>query len=146
MSEPHLRMRGTVCNAARLREFGRAQLIPLALSFFLAATGMAPAAAEEAIERFASDVRVAADGTLHVVETIRVRAEGDRIRRGIFRDFPLTFEDAEGRVREVGFRLAGITRDGRPEPHFTERHGEYLRIYAGEEDVLLDPRQATPTS
>ena len=138
MSEPHLRMRGIVCDTARPRKFGRAQLISLALSFFLAALASAPAAAAEVIERFASNVRIAADGTLHVAETIRVRAEGDRIRRGIFRDFPLTFEDTDGRVREVGFRLVDFTRDGRPEPHFTERHGEYLRIYAGDEDVLLD--------
>ena len=90
------------------------------------------------IERFLSDVAVARDGTLAVTETIRVNAEGDEIKRGIFRDFPLTFEDAEGNVREVGFKLLGVTRDGRPESHFTERRGEAIRIYAGEESVFLD--------
>ncbi len=102
-----------------------------------------PAAAEEIIERFSADVTVARDGTLTVVETIRVRAEGDRIKRGIFRDFPLTFEDADGAVRQVGFDLIGVTRNGAPEPHFTERQGEAIRIYAGEENVFLSPGSYT---
>ncbi len=104
----------------------------------LALVSTAPATAEEVIERFASEVTVGRDGTLTVMETIRVHAEGDRIKRGIFRDFPLTFEDADGTVREVGFKLLGVTRDGRPEPHFTQRQGESIRIYAGEESVFLE--------
>ena len=71
-------------------------------------------------------------------ETIRVRAEGNEIRRGIFRDVSTTFEDADGKVHRVGFELLGVTRDGRPEPYFTERHSDFLRIYAGDEDVFLD--------
>jgi uncharacterized membrane protein YgcG len=98
-----------------------------------------PAFAEERIEQFRSDIAIAQDGTLHVEETIRAFAEGDRIKRGIFRDFPLTFEDIDGTVREVGFKLLSVTRDGRPEPHFTQNVGEYIRIYAGEESVFLEP-------
>ena len=108
----------------------------VALTFFAVAS--LPAAAEEVIERYASDVVVARDGTLTVSETIRVRAEGDQIKRGIYRDFPITFEDEDGTVREVGFRLINVTRDGSDEPHFTEREGESIRIYAGEESVFLD--------
>ena len=101
--------------------------------------GTAPAAlAEEAIENFRADIAVARDGTVHVVETIRVRAEGNQIRRGIFRDVSTTFEDAEGKVHRVGFELLGLTRDGRPEPYHTERYSDFLRIYAGDEDVFLD--------
>jgi hypothetical protein len=92
---------------------------------------------QEVIHRFDSVVRVAPDGTLTVTETIRVRAEGAEIRRGIYRDFPLTFRDTTGRTREVSFRLLGVMRDGRPEPHFTRRQGSFIRIYAGQEDVLL---------
>jgi hypothetical protein len=96
------------------------------------------AAAEEVIQRFASDITLARDGTLTVVETIRVRAEGDQIKRGIYRDFPLTFEDAEGMVHEVGFNLIDVTRDGHPTPHFSRSQGDSIRIYAGEGDVFLD--------
>jgi len=66
-----------------------------------------------------------------------VRAEGDQIRRGIFRDVSTTFEDAEGNVRRVGFDLLGVTRNGQPEPYFTENYGDYVRIYAGEESLFL---------
>jgi hypothetical protein len=89
------------------------------------------------IHRYDSLVQVARDGTLTVTETIAVRAEGREIKRGIYRDFPLTFQDAEGRRRVVTFKLLGVTRDGKPEPHFTRRSSNGIRIYAGEESVLL---------
>ncbi len=95
------------------------------------------AAAAESIERFEGQIDIAPDGTLTVSETIRVRAEGHSIKRGIYRDFPLTFRDAQGRRRQVSFELLDVTRDGRPEPHFIRRSGDGLRIYAGEENVLL---------
>ena len=115
-----------------------AALIAIVALTFFAVASLPAAAEEEVIERYASDVVVARDGTLTVSETIRVRAEGDQIKRGIYRDFPLTFEDEDGTVREVGFRLINVTRDGSDEPHFTQREGESIRIYAGEESVFLD--------
>jgi len=124
----------------RLRGFSVAlRLVVLMLALVFVA---APAAAEEVIEQYRSDITVARDGTLHVAETIKVRAEGDKIKRGIYRDFPLTFEDADGKVHEVGFKLLSVTRDGKPEPHFTQSQGEYVRIYAGEESVFLEPGQS----
>ncbi|MGQ7792231.1 DUF2207 domain-containing protein [Faunimonas sp. B44] len=113
-------------------------LIPL---LFLLAAGGARAA--EQIERFDSRIEVAADGVLRVTETIRVRAEGRDIRRGIYRDFPLAFEDAEGRRREVTFEINSVRRDNGPEEYRTERRGDAIRIYAGRSDVLLQPGEYT---
>ncbi|MEQ9688214.1 MAG: DUF2207 domain-containing protein, partial [Bauldia litoralis] len=96
----------------------------------------APAFADEVIERFDAEIVVQPDGVLAVTETIRVKAEGDQIRRGIFRDFPLTFVDAEDRVRSVTFSIEDVTRDGEPEPYHTARNNEGIRIYIGEQDVL----------
>lgn len=96
-----------------------------------------PARAEEYIRSYHSDVQIAADGGLTVSETITVNAEGNRIRRGIFRDFPLTMQDAAGRTVRVGFDVVSVTRDGREEPHHTETVAGGIRIYAGSEDVLL---------
>jgi uncharacterized membrane protein YgcG len=76
---------------------------------------------------------------LTVSETIRVRAEGREIKRGIYRDFPLTFLDDQSRKRQVTFKLLDVTRDGRPEPHFTKRNAAGIRIYAGEENTFLQP-------
>jgi uncharacterized membrane protein YgcG len=97
----------------------------------------APALAAEVIERFTSDIAVQASGDLAVTETIRVRAEGNQIRRGIYRDFPLTFTDPDGNTRRVGFRLQEVTRNGEPEPHFERRSSDGVRIYMGAEDVLI---------
>jgi hypothetical protein len=47
--------------------------------------------ADERILSFDSTITVAHDGTLEVRETIRVNAEGDAIRRGIYRDFPTIY-------------------------------------------------------
>ena len=44
------------------------------------------AAADERILSFHGDIVVRQDGRIQVTETIRVRAEGDRIHRGIYRD------------------------------------------------------------
>jgi uncharacterized membrane protein YgcG len=98
-----------------------------------------PAAAEEYIRDYHSDIRIAADGELTVTETITVMAEGDRIRRGIFRDFPLTMEDARGRTIHVDFDLVSVTRDGQQEPSHTESIARGIRIYAGGENTQLRP-------
>ena len=49
-----------------------------------------PAAAQERIIDFSSDITVAPTGTLTVRETITVLSENDAIVHGIFRDFPTT--------------------------------------------------------
>ncbi|MGD9478206.1 DUF2207 domain-containing protein [Shinella sp. G-2] len=97
------------------------------------------ARAEEYFDRYHSDIAVAKNGTLTVTEAIRVYAEGNQIRRGVYRDFPLTFKDAEGREKEVGFKVLSVERDGRPEPYRTETIRGGIRIYFGSSDVLLDP-------
>lgn len=109
----------------------------LALGLLLLALAAGGAGAQEVIHRFEAVVEVARDGTLTVSERIAVRAEGRAIRRGIYRDFPLTFRDPEGNLRQVTFELVEVRRDGKPEPHFTRRSFDGIRIYAGSENVLL---------
>ena len=93
--------------------------------------------AAETISSFDSTVRVAKDGELDVVETIRVQAEGREIRHGIHRDFPLTFRDVTGNVREVDFKLLGVERDGKAEDHSTTSQHGIIRIYAGNKDTIV---------
>ena len=50
--------------------------------------------ADERILGFHSEIRVMSDGIIEVTETIKVRAEGNRIRRGIYRDFPTEYQDS----------------------------------------------------
>ena len=72
---------------------------------------------------------------MSVTETLRVQAEGRDIRHGIYRDFPLTFKDAGGVLREVDFKLLGVERDGKAETYSTTRQHGILRIYAGDKDT-----------
>ena len=80
---------------------------------------------------------------LDVTETIKVKAEGAEIRRGIYRDFPLTFEDDDGTVHRVTFDVVSVRRDGVPEPYHTNTNREGIRIYMGEESTFLPPGNYT---
>ena len=79
------------------------------------------------------------DGVLDVTETITVTAEGNKIRHGIYRDFPLTFTDADGHSHRVSFTIRAITRDGKPEPWHKASNQDGIRIYIGDGNVVLDP-------
>jgi uncharacterized membrane protein YgcG len=117
----------------------------VATCLVIAATLASPLAAREQILLFRSAIEVQPDGALVVEETITVRAEGRDIRRGIYRDLPIRYQIGRGLMRHVGFRLLEVSRDGRAEPHFTERTGDHVRIYAGEQSVLLSPGEYTYT-
>src|SRR6478752_1869096 len=93
--------------------------------------------AAEVIQSFDSNVRLARDGELTVTETVRVQAEGRDIRHGIYRDFPLTFKDANGAIREVDFTMIGVERGGKPERYSTRREHGVVRIYAGDKDTIV---------
>jgi uncharacterized membrane protein YgcG len=101
------------------------------------------AGAAEEILQFASALQVNPDGSLAVSETIRVRAEGRQIRRGIYRDFPTDYRDRLGNRYRVDFTVVSVARDGRPEPYHTERLDNGVRVYAGQSDVYLAPGEYT---
>jgi len=111
----------------------------------LAATLLAATAAraDERILVYDAEITVNADSSLDVRETIRVRAEGANIRRGIYRDFPTVYPGRDGRRVTTGFDLLSLSRDGRPEPHRIERVENGVRVYAGDANVLLDPGEYT---
>ncbi|MDX0884280.1 DUF2207 domain-containing protein [Sinorhizobium medicae] len=114
----------------------RRLLAALALVFFVLAMPLA-AAAEEFISAYHSVIGVAKDGTLTVTETITANVEGNQIRRGIYRDFPLTFVDERDRRSKVDFKLLSVERDGDDEDYRTESINGGIRIYTGNADVLL---------
>jgi uncharacterized membrane protein YgcG len=108
--------------------------------FFLLLAGslsLSVSHSEERILSFKSEIAIAADATMTVEETIRVRAEGVNIRRGIYRDFPTDYKDALGNRYVVDFEVLKVTRDGRPEPWQTKRRSNGVRVYAGSADTFL---------
>jgi len=101
--------------------------------------------ATERIRSFHSDITVNPDASMRVEETIKVRAAGDQIKHGIFRDFPTRYRDRLGNQYVVGFEVVAVRRDGKPEPFHTENLSNGVRIYIGDKDVFLDPGEYTYT-
>ncbi len=106
-----------------------------------------PAAAysDERILSFHSDVRVMTDGMIEVTETIRVRAEGRRIRRGIYRDFPVEYEDKLGNTYEITVEPLAVLRNDRPEAFHSQRMQRHLRTYFGRSDRFVEHGEHTYT-
>ncbi len=115
------------------------QILIAALAAALWVLTVSGAVSEERITSFVSDIEVREDGSLMVTETITVIAEGDKIKRGIFRDIPLRAKDADGWEHAVGFSLETVKQDGQPAPHFEKHSGDGVRIYVGSEHVFLEP-------
>jgi len=107
----------------------------------LAAALGATAARCPAVERildYHADVTVHPDASITVTETIKVRAEGKEIRRGIYRDFPVRYAGRDFSRVIVPLEIVSVCRNGRPEPYHTERQDPFLRIYVGRKNVFLN--------
>lgn len=109
----------------------------LLLALCLLALPVAPARAEERITSFDVAIAVEKDGDILVSETIVVVAEGNQIRRGIFRDLPRSY--AKGaRTFPYAYDVKRVTRDGKKEPYAIEKDGNTFRIRIGDAEVFLD--------
>jgi hypothetical protein len=112
-----------------------------ACCIFLALFASVSAFAQERILRYDIDISIARDGALDVTEEIAVRAEGEQIRRGIFRDFPTRYRDRYGNRVSVDFEMLSVERNGEPEPWFAENHSNGVRINTGDDDFLPVPAE-----
>ena len=101
--------------------------------------------AEERILSWHSDIVVEKSGDLVVTETITVRAEGDRIKRGIYRDLPVLREGEGGLRTTKRFTILSVKRDGKRENYKRERIENGLRIRIGNKDRNLLKGGSTPT-
>jgi len=101
-------------------------------------TAAARCPADERILDYHTDVIVHPDASITITETIKVRAEGKQIKRGIYRDFPVRYAGRDRSRVVAPLEIVGVRRDGRPEPYHTERKDPFLRIYAGRKNVFLD--------
>ncbi len=139
-------------------ESGRRAAVRLALLFMAAGAmgvAMPPAhiAAQDAEEILSYEVRIEIpDGAEMVVtEEIRVRALGNEIRRGIYRDFPTSFPRSSGLGRiEAPFRVRRVLQDGQPARYeLLSIGGEFgrggVQVRIGDPDVFLEPGEYTYT-
>lgn len=109
------------------------------------ASAALPGWAQERILSYDSRVDLHADGSMDVTERIAVRAEGQQIRRGIYREFPTRYLDRHGNRVIVDFRIVGVSRDGEPIDWFSESERNGVVVYTGNDDFLPVPADYTYT-
>ena len=117
-------------------------MINIILSFIIAlllSVFCTVAAATEKILDFHSDIMIFENAGMQVTENITVQAEGNKIRRGIYRDFPTRYKDKNGNNFRVDFEIEKILRDGNPEPWHAENNSNGVRIYIGRSNKFLQP-------
>ncbi len=95
-------------------------------------------AGSERVLGFHSDLTARGDGTLKVVEQVRLRSAGLKIKRGIFQLFPSNVPDAQGRTRPFETTLQEVTRDGEPAAH------RFQDVPEGRTLIIADPQAPLP--
>jgi uncharacterized membrane protein YgcG len=116
----------------------RSGLAALLAGLILLLALVLPASAQERITSFSSAIRLQTDGSVEVIETIEVFSTGSEIRRGIFRDIPITLINADNSRVRSNLRVIAVTRDGYNEPFSEETPAAgFKRIRIGDPDVFL---------
>ncbi|WP_332688440.1 DUF2207 domain-containing protein [Devosia sp.] len=112
-------------------------LLRFVLAALLALTLALPVSAREEISGFITDITLRDDGSVRVIETIDVNAEGIDIRRGIYRDIPTVQLSISGQKIRSDLVVETVTRDGADEPFRTERMGNFVRIWIGNSEQFI---------
>ena len=108
------------------------------LGFLLSLVWATVSLAQERITDYSVDIDVERSGDIQVTEVINVVAEGDQIRRGIFRELP-RYYTFEGVRQSFDYELISIERDGQTENVSISREGNAETWRIGRADVFLDP-------
>ena len=117
--------------------------ILITFSVILVLTSSLSAGTREKIYSYHSDIVIQKDASMLVTETIKVKALGIDIKRGIYRDFPTTYKDSYGNKIVVDMNILGVYRDNKPEDYHTESMSNGIRIYIGNKNIYLDPGDYT---
>jgi len=116
-------------------------LLTLATCTGFAFLPLRSSAAQERIRSYDTRVDIRRDGSVDVTERITVVAEGQQIRRGIYRDFPTRYTDRFNNRVKVDLEVIGVERNGRQEPWFTEGMSNGVRINTGNDNFLTVPAE-----
>lgn len=128
-----------------IRRMGQAGGLMAAVLAFVMLCAFSPRVyGAERIIQFHAEATVLPDASVTVEETIRLWAEGVRIRRGIIRDFPMP-RGAYFNGRESSFMLQQALLDGAPVPYSIEREGDFLAIRLGDAQHTLPVGEHTFT-
>lgn len=91
----------------------------------------------ERIIDFHSDIEVGLNSELTVTETIKVYANGNHIKRGIFRSLPTIRNLNTGR-EDVTYKILSVSKNGVSEPYKARTEDKIFMIYIGSKDIILD--------
>ncbi len=94
--------------------------------------------ADEYIKHFHSDIKVTAEGDIFVTETIKVQVEHNKIKRGIYRDFPTLYKTAFYTKSTVDFEVLEVLRNNSKEPYHTEKLSNGVRVYVGTRSQMIE--------
>ncbi|WP_407401159.1 DUF2207 domain-containing protein [Chryseobacterium sp.] len=92
----------------------------------------------EKIYNFHSDIVIDKEGLVTVTEKIKVYANGNEIKRGIFRSLPLKL-NINGKKLKAKYKIVSVLKNGQTEPYKTEDDNLFLKIYVGDKDIFLEP-------
>ncbi len=109
-------------------------LLALSLLFFAL-----PSYSQEVINSYSSNIILHNDGLVEVTEYIDVRAEGNKIKRGIYRDIPTIMKNDDGSNFTSKLKIISVKKNGKDEPFFTENITNGTRIYIGQSSIFLQP-------
>ena len=112
-------------------------LISLITILFLNSSSFAQYEDIERIISFDSEITINEDASMIVSEKIKVFADGNKIQRGIYRDFPTKYKDQYGNNVVIKFEVLEVSRDGNSEDYHTENQSNGIRVYCGRNDYYL---------
>jgi uncharacterized membrane protein YgcG len=95
--------------------------------------------AYEHILSFDTHARFNTDGSMEMLENIKVLSLGQEIRRGIFRTLPLTWNRQDGKIFSVDYQVKEVLRDGVAEPYSLDKTSKTLTVRIGSADRILQP-------
>ena len=102
--------------------------------------------AAERITKFCSNIAIGDDGLMTITETISVIAEGNKIKRGIYRDIPVRYDTGfYGLKQNIPFNLKAVSCDGTESPYREENNGIFKRIYIGSKNTAISAGPHTYT-
>lgn len=113
------------------------------ITYLVIFTGQA--IAKEEILSFDSHIHIHDDSSMSVTEEIKVRAENNKINRGIYRDFPTKYKGKLGNKIKVGFEVIEVLRNGNQEPYHTKKQGNGVRVYIGNKNSYINKGEHTYT-
>ena len=118
------------------------KILSLVASCFFVLLASVAFAQEEAYDAFFFDpekiylfdvkIDVQTDGSINITENITLNVKHQQIKRGIYRDIPISFEEQ--------LKPVSLTLDGQKHPFFTEHKGRNLRINFGNDNYINQGR------